>query len=281
MTNAIQQVVTNAITGLDPISAAIRDVSSLGNEGLMAAGLFMLNMVLKRMPSVKNDWIPAITALAGPLFYCSMAGITGRNMVIGFICGSATVHVHQMAKPFLRRFGLPTGDTEQFTKTSNTGTGSGTTGTIATLALCSLLVLTPGCAGSGTGTSIAQAQASVQFASSLGTRMALREKPSLRPYFDAAVTAIDAVLLFQNVTPEQLRATLLALPVKEVRSMEAVAFIEDALRLYRSFWSDAVQRGLDQNAYVRPLLTGFRDGLSQALVQPKKKAKNATSPRTQ
>ena len=138
------------------------------------------------------------------------------------------------------------------------------------LAVACFIMLTPGCATpSGTVSDIAKAASSVKFAASLGTRIALRESPGIKAYFHAAVTALDTLIAFDTVTPDRLRETLLALPIKEVRSADAVAFVQDALDLYKTYADDAVQRGLDQSAYTRPLLTAFREGIFRALNQPR------------
>lgn len=134
------------------------------------------------------------------------------------------------------------------------------------LPLTCILLLIPSCATTGpSAPSPDQMALTVRTAARIGTRELLRREPGAKPYFQAAVLAIDVATVAGNVDPVTLKLTLLALPVKEVKTDLAMSGIQDALDLYESFVGAKVKAKLDANKYAIPVLRGLRDGISDSL----------------
>jgi hypothetical protein len=133
--------------------------------------------------------------------------------------------------------------------------------------LIALALFTQGCAiTSQTATpadKAADIQALAYTAASIGTAVALEEKPANRIHFQAAHDLLDTLVTNKQISATDLRTIFLALPVKELKSPVARLAIDNAVYLYTSRVGGAVN--LEAQPYVLAAATGLRDGLKAAL----------------
>lgn len=101
----------------------------------------------------------------------------------------------------------------------------------------------------------------VRIAAKLGALAAINKKPELRPYFQAAATAIGVALASGNTTPENLRDCLAGITTDPV----ALDNLNDAIQLYTDYFGTLVVNKLDSySPYTVPVLLGLSQGLRQA-----------------
>ena len=101
----------------------------------------------------------------------------------------------------------------------------------------------------------------VRIAAKLGAIAAINKKPDLRPYFQAAATAIGVALASGNTTPENLKACLAGITTDPI----ALDNLNDAVQLYTDYFGTLVVNKLDSySPYTVPVLLGLSQGLRQA-----------------
>jgi len=101
----------------------------------------------------------------------------------------------------------------------------------------------------------------VRIASKLGAIAAINKKPELRPYFQAAATAIGVALASGNTTPENVKACLIGITNDPI----VLDNLADALALYSDYFGVLTVNKLDgYSPYTVPVLLGLSQGLRQA-----------------
>lgn len=118
-TNAIQNTIEQVFPGANILSTAVREAATVSNEVVFLGFVIGFNWMLKRMPTVYNELIPPLSAVASAIAYPSLMGWSGRTVLIGFGLGLLAVGVHQFItkpKDLIERF--RTGNTE-FIKNPN------------------------------------------------------------------------------------------------------------------------------------------------------------------
>ena len=100
-------------------------------------------------------------------------------------------------------------------------------------------------------------------AASIGTQVALEQKPEWRSQFDLAYSSLDSLINNKAVTGILLRQIISGLPVKELKSSNAKIAIEGATVLYDTTVGNQI--GIENNVYILAAATGIRDGLKSAL----------------
>jgi len=101
----------------------------------------------------------------------------------------------------------------------------------------------------------------VRIAAKLGALAAINKKPELRPYFQAAATAIGVALASGNTTPENIKACLSDITTDPI----ALDNMNDAVQLYSDYFGTLVVNKLDgYSPYTVPVLLGLSQGLRQA-----------------
>lgn len=135
------------------------------------------------------------------------------------------------------------------------------------LSLIAPLVLTSGCAITRPTATTEQKTAEIQTlaytAASIGTAIALEERPGIRVPFELAYERLDQLVTEKKVTGLLLRDILNALPVAELKSPNARIAIDGATYLYTATVGNQVN--LETQPYVLAAATGIRDGMKAAL----------------
>ena len=140
-----------------------------------------------------------------------------------------------------------------------------------------LLILLPtvallfGCASTGqqdltpeqqTANNIAEVSYWAYSAAQMGTVYAITKDPSLRPKFEQAVIALDGVASTNVIDPLVFRKVLQSLPVKELKSPEAVLAVTTATLIYQRYTKG---QAIDQPAYLNAAASSVRDGIRDGL----------------
>lgn len=112
-----------------------------------------------------------------------------------------------------------------------------------------------------------QVQRDIKLAARIGAREGCKQDKNVEPYLQAAVVALTVALDRGDYDAETLQTLLANISIKEVRSESAAQFISDALELYRNHAADVVSNKLDKVRYLRPAMTGLRDGIAEGLSQ--------------
>lgn len=131
------------------------------------------------------------------------------------------------------------------------------------------LMLLCGCAlfhGGTEAEKVADVQRLSYAAGSVGTRIALIEHPEWRIRLESAYTNLDAMVTAKIVTGTLLHNWITALPIKELKSKEAVIAIEGAVVLYDVSVGDRVN--IEGQPYAYAAAIGVRDGMKAALWSP-------------
>jgi hypothetical protein len=100
-------------------------------------------------------------------------------------------------------------------------------------------------------------------ASSIGTQEALAQNASWRPRFEDAERNLNALIETKTVTGALLRNIVGSLPVKELRSKQAVILITEVTTLFDATVGTSIN--VEQQPYVLAFAQGLRDGLHTAL----------------
>lgn len=92
---------------------------------------------------------------------------------------------------------------------------------------------------------------------------AVQQEPKSRPWFDAADVVLGAALNDGDFDPQKLRAALLAIPVKELKSDFAFLAIAAGFDLYNELWAEKWAAREERN--TRIFLEAFREGIQLGL----------------
>lgn len=105
----------------------------------------------------------------------------------------------------------------------------------------------------------------------LGTETAVTQLlikyPKLEPYSAAAVEALDLLLAEEDYDPDSLIARLRALKVDELNDPRVMNAVRSVIKLYQVEADSLLERKMDANIYIRPLLQAFRNGVQSAIDQ--------------
>lgn len=104
-------------------------------------------------------------------------------------------------------------------------------------------------------------------AASIGTAIALEEKPATRVPFELAYAKLDQLITEKAITGLLLRDILNALPVKELKSPKARIAIDGAAYLYTATVGNQVN--LETQPYMLAAATGIRDAWKAVLEKQK------------
>lgn len=113
--------------------------------------------------------------------------------------------------------------------------------------------------------SVNRTSAIVEMSAQLATYGVLRTEPDTRPYFETAVLLINSAISRGQYDPDAI-SNILAKVSIDGKDREIVFITTTAaLALYRITYADALDRKLDQNIYVRPVLTALANGIQLGL----------------
>lgn len=110
-------------------------------------------------------------------------------------------------------------------------------------------------------------QRDIRLAAKIGAREGCKQDKNVEPYLQAVVVALSVALDKGQYDTNTLKALLANVSVKEIRSESAQQYISDALELYQNHVGDQVANQIDKVRYLRPALTGLRDGIQDGLAQ--------------
>ena len=103
----------------------------------------------------------------------------------------------------------------------------------------------------------------------LGTETAVTQLlikyPRLVVYSEAAVEALDLLLAEEDYDPDSLIARLRALKVDQLNDPRVLEAVRSVIKLYQVEADSLLERKMDANIYIRPLLQAFRDGVRSAI----------------
>lgn len=99
----------------------------------------------------------------------------------------------------------------------------------------------------------------------IGVREALRQDPNSRAYFEASVVVLSTSLDGGVYDPVTLQHSLQTISIKELRDPKITDAVTAALELYAAHVAPMLDKKLDANIYVKPLLRGLRDGIAAGL----------------
>lgn len=107
----------------------------------------------------------------------------------------------------------------------------------------------------------------------LGTETAVTQLlikyPKLEPYSEAAVEALDLLLAEEDYDPDSLIARLRALKVDELNDPRVMEAVRSVIKLYQVEADSLLERKMDANIYIRPLMQAFRNGVRTAIDRSK------------
>lgn len=143
------------------------------------------------------------------------------------------------------------------------------------LLLALLLPFSFGCATAPSGNAVVAGyeltpetvQRDIRLAAKIGAREGCKQDRNVEPYLQSAVVVLTAALNDGAIDFETVKASLANISVKEIRSDTAQQYISDALELYQAHAGSQVAGKIDGVKYLRPALTGLRDGIVDGLAQ--------------
>jgi hypothetical protein len=74
------------------------DMNDIGGIGLVTGLCNALGSILKGIPNFPDWMIPIALPIAGSVGLVLLQGVTPKNAVEGFLCGSAAVGIHQAVR---------------------------------------------------------------------------------------------------------------------------------------------------------------------------------------
>src|SRR6185312_15943347 len=146
-------------------------------------------------------------------------------------------------------------------------------------ALASIAILITGCAGVKTPPVPGTAAGSLPIfdvnafsmaltvGAQVGTHLAVEQNANAAAYLSAAELAINAAVDNGKVDPVQLRASLLAIKVKEIHSDEAIMAIDAGLKIYELAFGQAVSSQVNRVDALPKLLTALAQGIHAGLLE--------------
>lgn len=134
---------------------------------------------------------------------------------------------------------------------------------------CGLLTLTlaTGCATTGGGGPPISPQSVgtvAEVAAYTGTQVYLRDHPTERPKFEAALAALAVLKAGTNATPAQVQEALDKLPIKQLQGDKGTIIISTAVILYDSLARQYVNVEATPE-WLREFMNGAYRGLARAL----------------
>lgn len=113
--------------------------------------------------------------------------------------------------------------------------------------------------------SVNRTSAIVEMSSQLAVYGTLRHEPDARPYFESAVLLLNSAISRGEYNPDALIGILSKINVDNKDREVVYITTTAALNLYRIIYADAVDKKLDQNIYVRPVLEALTRGIQLGL----------------
>lgn len=134
------------------------------------------------------------------------------------------------------------------------------------LLLLSAVSLLTGCVNLGAPGTKTDTIEDVKFwsstAATFGAQYALMQNPGYRPQFEIVVAQLDQMVASGNFNATTFHGVLSTLPIKELKSPEALLAITTATVIYQRYGKSVA---LDDTSYVGAAVVGVRDGLKLAL----------------
>lgn len=266
------------------VTADVFSASNIGTWATLSAIVWAVGLMLKQSPV--PDWlIPFILVFASPIGYCALEGFTGKNVMTGIFCATATITAHQLVKQ-----GKSRDKDEQDTanEAKEETRPSGPVVGFALLILTSVLFI--GCAINtptnpppnnqpavykdtngfyyvyGRRIDPDRTAKVVYVLSKDATIAGCQADPNAKAYLQAVSQVIAKVTDSGNYDPEKLRQSLDKISVKEVRDNSDVKQgIMAAMAVYDLFAVDVVTAKIDQSIYLGPVLASIQKGISDGL----------------
>lgn len=113
--------------------------------------------------------------------------------------------------------------------------------------------------------SVTRASSIVEMSAQLSTYFILKSQPDARVYFESAVLVLNLAVNRGDYSPTSLSNILSRITVNNSSSEIVYISVSAALTLYKIVWADAVNRNLDKNLYVRPVLVALSNGVALGL----------------
>lgn len=132
---------------------------------------------------------------------------------------------------------------------------------LAVPVLFALLLIPTGCAT--TPENVTRVASASKIAAYVGTAAALQQKPAWRPGFVTAVAELKALEASETIDFVTLLAIVNRLPIKELKSPEAVLIISGATLVLQEYGGQLVDIG--QIEKIRPIVTAIRQGVELGL----------------
>lgn len=113
--------------------------------------------------------------------------------------------------------------------------------------------------------SVQRTAAIVEMSAQLATYGVLRTEPDNRPYFETSVLFINTSISKGQYDPDEISRILANISINDKNSEIVFISVTATLGIYRIVWADAVDKNLDKNAYVRPVLEALSRGITLGL----------------
>lgn len=113
--------------------------------------------------------------------------------------------------------------------------------------------------------SVTRTAAILEMSAQLATYGVLRTEPDTRPYFETAVLLIQAAISRGQYDPDAISNILAKISINSKDSEIVFISTTAALSLYRITYADAVDKKLDRQIYVKPVLAALANGISLGL----------------
>lgn len=267
-------------------------IGDLGTQSTIAAALWCIGAALKRTVVFPDRFIPLALVVFGALLYGMEQGFSAGSVMTGAIIGFTAVGAHQLARQtgtadrtaiaIIPDSGSPTvtgsppndpqGNVDVASPEPPPEPRKASGPPPALIILLVLLLFAAGCKTApgpvppGTDPAVRvmdveKTAAIVSTSAQLATYFMVRDKPSLRPAFEAAAVAVALLVDRDSVTPEAIRAALRASGADQ----EVAVALEAAVQLVHALYGTDLAALNGRSAYVRPLgvalVTGVRQGL--------------------
>lgn len=110
-------------------------------------------------------------------------------------------------------------------------------------------------------------QADIQLAAKIGAREGCKQDKNVEPYLQATVAVLSAALDNGQYDAASLKDALSHISIKEAQTASVAEYVSDALDIYQNKAASQVSGEIDKVKWLRPALTGLRDGIKDGLAQ--------------
>ena len=96
-------------------------------------------------------------------------------------------------------------------------------------------------------------------------QVGVKKQPKIAPYLASVATIINTFALGQDLTPDNLAATIATAKIKELETPEALNIANSAIALYKAYYNTAVTNKVASVDNLVPILKALSAAITQGI----------------